>query len=111
MSEFTDAVERGLRGLMSASPGACPGCERCRDAFEPDMTMEEFDEAWHKGEVNDEPSFSYSGCGICGTTLGGDCYVWHWVSDDNTVEHEDDCCVDCALFLANGDEPENWRRR
>ena len=111
MSEYTDAVERGLRGLTSASVGACPGCEQCRDMFAPDATMEEFDEMWHKGELCYESSFSYLECGICGSYLGGDRCVWHWLADDNEVQHEDDCCFDCAMYMANGDEPENWRRR
>lgn len=108
MSKYTDAVERGLEGLNAASVGACPGCEQCRDMFAPDMTMEEFEEAWHDGDVCDEASFSMGECGICGSRLGGDRYVWHWLDEDNEIRHEEDCCVDCALFMANGEEPDEW---
>jgi hypothetical protein len=110
MSDYTDAVEAGLKGIDAPSVGVCPGCEQCRDDLAPDMSMEEFEEAWQSGDICDEASFSYSGCGICGTRLGGDRYVWHWLDDNNNIIHEDDCCVDCALFMANGDEPEQWER-
>jgi hypothetical protein len=72
--------------------------------------MQEFNKMWTLGEVCDEGSFSHMECGICMSSLGGDRYVWHWISDDRTVQHEDDCCAGCAMYLANGEEPEDWRR-
>lgn len=119
MSEYTDAVEYHLKGCKGVSVGVCPGCEECRDIFAEDMTMEEFEEEWHTGDVCDEGGFSRSRCGICGSRLGGNRYIWHWilvpegktVSDpESRIIHEDDCCVDCLMYLANGDEPEEWRR-
>lgn len=108
MSKYTDAVERTLAELKYPSIGACPGCEQCRDLFAPDMTMEEFEEAWHSGDIFEEGSFSWSGCGICGSRLGGDMHVWHWVDDDNEIIHEDDACIDCVMYMCNGDEPDEW---
>lgn len=110
MSKFTDAVERGLRGLNAVSVGVCPGCEQCRDAHDASLSMEEFEAARESGDVDDCGSFSYNECGICGTRLGGDRYVWHWVGAGHRIVHEEDCCSDCALYLANGDEPEDWRK-
>lgn len=110
MSKFTDAVERGLKNLKFASTGVCPGCEQCRDIFAPDLTMEEFEEAWQSGDIEESSSFSHSECGICGTRLGGDRYIWHWVDDKNNIIHEDDACQDCVLYMANGDEPDEWQQ-
>jgi hypothetical protein len=116
MSDFTDAVERGLEGCEAPSIGPCPGCEQCRDEFEPDMTMEQFDEAWQRGEFSDEGHFSMSECGICGTRLGGQRYIWHFIYNDPSgnlpgeLSHQDDACIDCVMLMCNGDEPEQWER-
>jgi hypothetical protein len=91
MSKYTRAVERNLSGLHAVSTGACPGCAECADV-DPD--------------VGDEGGFSWSGCGICGSSLGGTLYRWHALTPDNELLHFDDCCQDCVFFLANGDEPE-----
>ena len=156
MSEYTDAVERGLKGLEAISTGICPGCDTCRTDFdfvadeemqcEPDdpkpwyvraepnngsrryfateaeaevYASEAFEEAWGNQShgVIDEGSFSWAGCGICGSTLGGDLEPWHYiVPDENgsvaggTIEHSHDACTDCVMYLANGDEPDQWGR-
>ena len=55
---------------------------------------------------------------MCGTTLGGDREVWHALDTnyqdtpiaDRVLHHFHDVCTDCVLYLANGDEPEQWRR-
>jgi len=59
-------------------------------------------------DIGDEGGFSWSQCGICGSSLGGNRYVWHWVDEDGEIMHEDDGCVDCLLYLSNGDEPGEW---
>lgn len=147
MSEYTEQVESGLKGLTAVSTGVCPGCDECRtnhddytpqdggppwdegpeDSFwlraedEPNKpriwyaTEEQaeavakvlFEEAWSSGAVYSEPSFSWSSCGICNSHLGGDREVWHALDDlTGTLYHFDDACVDCVVYLANGDEPE-----
>ena len=107
MSKYTDAVERALDGLDAVSVGTCPGCDECYQRFG-NGNPEDFVEDWHACKIIDEGSFSHSECGICGSRLGGDRYIWHWVGDDGVIQHEDDCCVDCLVYLANGDEPEEW---
>lgn len=84
--------------MIGISSGQCPGCEECVES----------------GETYDEASFSWCQCGICGSTLGGDRYVWHWINGGDQygkggeIVHESDMCVDCLMFEANGDEPEQW---
>lgn len=85
-SEYAAAVERGLEGLMFVSVGSCDA-QRC----------------------SDEPSFSWSPCGICGSRLGGDRYTWH-ADMDGELQHYSDACVDCVMYIENGDEPESWSR-
>lgn len=107
MSEFTVAVEKGLENMVGVSTGVCPGCETCADMFA-NSDIEELAQGWENGSIFSEPSFSKSPCGICGSYLGGDREIWHWIDENNHIQHEDDCCVDCMLYLANGDEPEHW---
>lgn len=114
MSAYATAVAAGLDGMRGVSSGECPGCERCAEFH--DMTAEEHDEAWHTGKLGgDEGSFSWCQCGVCGTTLGGDRYVWHWINGGDEygkggeIVHEDDMCTDCVYYLACGTEPEQWR--
>jgi len=72
----------------------------------------QFEEDWRSLGLSIDASFSHSECGICGSTLGGDREVWHYVAKNSkgvdTIYHHDDACVDCVMYLANGDEPEDW---
>lgn len=115
MSAYTDSVDHNLKGLQAVSTGVCPGCSECADdaGFE---TVEAFTAAYEAGEVYDEGGFSSRGCGICDSGLGGDLYKWHAIAgepgDDlkgRDILHFDDACVDCVMYLANGDEPEGDR--
>ena len=144
MSEFTEAVERGLKGLTAVSTGICSGCDTCRTSrgvfgveededgfFVPDrpgkavyFQDEEkaeaearalFDEAVSSGDCFDEGSFSHGSCGICNSHLGGTRFDWHAIVPDEggsvvggEILHFDDACTDCVMYLANGDEPEDW---
>ena len=69
---------------------------------------EAFEEGCCSGEVFSEASFSHRPCQVCGSHLGGDREVIHWIGTDGKLLHDDGACVDCVLYLANGDEPENW---
>lgn len=69
---------------------------------------EAFKEAVSCEEIYDEGSFSWSGCGICGSHLGGTLYSWHGVDSNGDIMHFDDACTDCVMYLANGDEPDEW---
>ena len=87
MSKFTKAVEHGLEGLEFVSTGIIETCEECP----------EFDEG----------SFSWSTCDCCGSHLGGDRFAAHGRDIDGNILHLD-VCVDCLMYIANGDEPETW---
>lgn len=106
MTAYTDAVERGLRGLRAVSTGICSGCETCQR--ETGMNEDELRTAWESGTVCDEPFFSWSSCDVCGSSLGGNREPGHGLDDNGDIVHLDGVCVDCVCYLANGDEPEEW---
>ena len=89
LTEFQKAVESGLEGLDAVSPGAMPDRVCCED------------------NEHDEPYFSWSPCDCCSSRLGGDRYAAHGIDEDGDIVHLD-VCVDCLMYLANGDEPEDW---
>jgi len=69
---------------------------------------EAFEQDWRDGKLDaSEPSFAWSECGICGSRLGGNREVWHYVHGGK-LYHADDACTDCVLYLATGDAPEDW---
>jgi hypothetical protein len=74
---------------------------------------EAFDEDVRNGSAHADPFFSWEGCDICGSSLGGDFEPWHGIAKGKSVAeglfHGSHACVDCILYLANGDEPENWK--
>lgn len=149
MSEYTDSVENGLKGLHAVSFGTCGGCEECRaqhpdfvpfDDWSVESSVEErewwmftaqgtdpavyyrteeeaegaaralFAAEVSRGEISEEGGFSSSSCGICGTNLAGDRFIGHALDENGELMHFDDGCVDCVLYISNGDEPEEWRR-
>ena len=105
-TDYENAVRANLDGLDAVSTGVCPGCEVCRDQFAPGETMERFQQLWSDGFVCDEGGFSWQPCGICGSSLGGQRYSWHYIDENGEICHEDDACEDCVCYLANGDLPE-----
>lgn len=113
MSEFSEAVERGLAGMTGISSGTCPGCAECME-IDGHSDEQEHKLAWNTSDLpSASGSFSWRPCGVCGTTLGGDRNVWHWIDERDAsreIHHEHDMCDDCALFLASGEEPEHWKR-
>ena len=108
LQDWINRVEATCSELRAISIGACPGCERCRDLFASDMGMDEFEDAWSSCEICDEPAFDTSECGICGSGLGGDRWVWHWLDDNNEIMHEDDACIDCVMYICNGELPTEY---
>ena len=115
MSRFTDAVEQGLKGLHAVSTGVCPGCETCADRYGFDLadtaSAQAFRDAWERCTLIEESRFSWRACDICDTQLGGDRDIAHALDADNEILHLDSVCVDCVLYLANGDQPDRWKRR
>ena len=109
---YCDAVEANLKGCEAVSSGTCPTCPECmeRDGFEDEEAHED---AWSSGDLTDEPSFSWSSCGICGCNLGGDRHTWHFVIPKDgsckgrPIYHETDACTDCVMYLANGEVPDD----
>ena len=134
--KYAERVEHNLRGLTAVSIGVCPGCDECRNAdgdYRPDedwdtdqwtfkarpgatYASEEaaieaakvaFDEDWRACKLHDQCNeFSARTCGICGSYLAGSRDVWHAIDAGGELRHYDDACSDCALYIANGDEPE-----
>lgn len=110
MSAFTDSVERCLRGVFFFSPGAMAGCPEC------DLP-EGADE--RAVECASEGGFSWSQCDSCGSSLGGNRYPAHgFLGGDSAAAQQSDAkrihceiCVDCLMFHAVGDEPEEWGSR
>ena len=100
MSDYTDSVDAELAGLQ-ISAGACPGCAECGLEDVTDMEDERY-------ELAGEGHFSWRTCEACGSTFGGDRYPAHGLDDDLEIVHID-VCVDCLMYLANGDEPEAWQ--
>lgn len=109
--DFVRAIERNTGGLKAVSTGACPGCEQCRDEYAHDSTMEQFSEQCRSGEVINEGFFSWHGCDLCGSSIGGTFQPWHGIDSDGAIIHGERACVDCVCYLANGDLPGGSFRR
>jgi len=105
--KFVLAIDANTEGLEAVSTGICPGCETCRKEYAADLSAEEFHEAWHNGQICAEPFFSWRGCDICGSHLGGSFEPWHAVDANGEIIHGERACVDCVCYLANGDLPED----
>ena len=108
MSRFTEAVKAGLNGLEYVSTGPCPGCEKCglKDLTDADEDPDRY-------ELAGEPSFSWRECDTCRSRFGGDRHPAHGVIPEDSdflpgeLVHLN-ICTDCLMFIANGDEPEEW---
>ena len=106
MSNFPDSIEHYTKGIQHLSSGPCPGCDECGLADVSDMDSPEYQGA-------SESSFSWSQCDGCGSRLGGDRFYAHGIIVDKPTDDMRsrdiihlDVCMDCYLFFANGDEPE-----
>ena len=110
MSEYTESVKHFTQGLAAISTRPCPGCEQCQKLYG-FATLESLEEAWETGKIGGEPHFSWSACDICGSHFGGDREEWHAINKETgELIHGDNACVDCVVYLANGDEPEEWNQ-
>ncbi len=87
---------------------AIPGRYFASEAEAEAAAREAFEDAWSSGAVYAEPSFSWRGCDLCPSTLGGDFEPWHAIdAETGRLIHGDRACVDCIMFLANGDYPDD----
>ena len=123
---FVEAIERNTEGLQAVSTGPCSGCEQCRDEYGVEVacecggdddcekcdghakrppTMEEFDEQLSTEQAFSEGFFSWQGCDLCDSSLDGTFEPWHAVDANNEIIHGERACVDCVMYLANGDLP------
>lgn len=105
LTEFEHAIQDNWPEDNHLSAGLCPTCPDCQRDH--GMTPRAFHAAYENGEVPDEGSFSWRSCECCGSTFGGDRYAAHYLDDDGKIGHVE-VCVDCLMFLANGDLPETW---
>ena len=80
-------------------------CELCLGDGDREPTEKDFAEQVSSGEVYSEPFFSWIGCDICGSGLGGNFEPWHCVNADGEIVHGERACVDCVQYLANGTLP------
>ena len=103
---FVARINRNTKGLKAVSTGCCPDCETCRDEYAHDSTMAEYNALLESGRLIQDPFFSWQGCDLCGSTLGGNFEPWHAIDKNGDVMHGDRACVDCICYLANGDLPE-----
>lgn len=86
----------------SIAPGLCGICSECQSDY--GMEPQPFYTGVKDGSVFDEGGFSWSDCECCGSSLGGDRFAAHGFADDDSILHFS-ICVDCLLYLANGDLP------
>ena len=81
-------------GLAYLSAGLCPNCDECRDAY--NCTAADIEE----GRVCDEGCFSWHGCDICSTRLGGYRYAAHGIDPETGGIVHLDVCDDCLIALS-----------
>lgn len=57
--------------------------------------------------VGDETGFSHRPCWTCQRPLGGDRHALNYIGDDGE-QHQEEICVDCVMYIVNGDLPEDF---
>ena len=95
-SAFTRAVATYCKGLDPISPG-CRGAECEHAGGDPDHQCEEY--------------FSRAQCDSCGSTLGGNrmpATAVYTDSDGQLQVIDLEICVDCVMYHANGELPDDW---
>jgi hypothetical protein len=99
MSAFTDAVAREMDRIIAVCTGSyledCAGCPN---------GLEYYDGVHYP---DDSTHFSWTPCDCCGSQLGGDREVCHGLIDGELWHGN--ACMDCVAYLANGEEPDDWR--
>ena len=108
----------GGKGTERGEPYPADDCAACDGAG----YVEGSNDDEEARQLAEEPSFSSAQCDGCGSTLAGDRHPAHATarrylpqeryyglrpSGPEYILHLD-ICTDCVLYLANGDEPENW---
>ena len=91
----SETIERSLEGTEFFSVGICPGCKVC--ASELGVQIENFEELWSQGKVEESPEFSWHSCELCRSSLGGDRYPAHAVDKATGDILHFEVCVDCYV--------------
>lgn len=93
---FTRAVRLYCEGLDTVAVG-CRGLKCEYAEGDPEHTC--------------EAGFSWSQCDSCGSSLGGnrEPAVGLWKDAEGWHDVDMSICVDCAMYHANGELPEDWR--
>ena len=86
-------------GMDFLCTGLCPDCQECADDCGFD-SIEEYNKALESGRIGGESNFSWSACDLCGSALGGDREVYHYVDEDGNLVHGDSACTECVMELA-----------
>ena len=102
MSAYAERFAHHSEGLEALSTGICPSCESCADSL--GIDVDELNAGIESGELCAEAGFSWHACDLCGSNLGGDREPWHALID-GALTHGDSACVDCSVYIANGDLP------
>lgn len=93
-----ETADRNAAELKFFSVGACPGCYGC-------MT----EDIEHGDQIPvgaGEAELSSSSCDLCDTNMAGWRGPAHYVDDDGEIQHLE-VCVDCTMYVANGELPED----
>ena len=109
MKDYLQAFKRYTKGIRGGiATGSWWDCPRC-----PDKLKDEPDEEY--SERTNEPSFGHLPCDTCGTHLGGYRSVAHGWPEDKPIQecsagdvYHLSICVDCRMFIANGELPTEW---
>ena len=109
MSKYTDTVENALLEMKSCSSGVCADCKDCYSDHGRDLGPESWVDAVKSGEVLGVSEFGTYGCDLCGTYLAGERHAAHYLNEYDGLEHVE-VCIDCVMYLAYGDEPEEWEK-
>ena len=97
-NDFLTSYRKCCEGLQAISVSVIGQCETCQKEW--GATPAELSEAC------DEGHFSKSPCETCGATLAGMRYSAHALHDSELIHLS--ACEDCALYIANGQLPDNW---
>lgn len=122
-ANYEAAVAYNLKGLSFVSTGACVGCEDCGLTDQECRKCDGDGKDWQHGhedqrcpnchgngfveptehdrDLAEEPSFSWSECDACGSTLGGNRHPAHGRDSNGDILHLS-ICEDCLYYLNYG---------
>jgi len=97
--EWQERFEECTKGIEHLSTGSyIDGCGNC-----PKYNDTQGIYAWEQGVAVCEPFFSWNACEGCRSGLGGNREVAHGFLNGHMIHMY--VCVDCVIYIANGDLP------